>query len=61
MRNRDKYLLAATLGIAAVGLAIIAAKVAPKMKARMVGHCREMAASFVEATDNERKGEPVPR
>ena len=61
MRNRDKYLLGAALGIAAVGLAVVAAKTAPKMKARMAGHCREMMASFVEATDNEREGEPVPR
>ena len=38
MRNRDKYLLGTTLGIMAFGLGLVAAKAAPKMKARMAGH-----------------------
>ncbi len=61
MRNRDKYLLGAALGIIAFGLGVVAAKAAPKLKARMAGHCRGMMASFVEAADKDRKREPVPR
>ena len=61
MSNRDKYLLGTALGIIVVGLGLVAAKAAPKMKARMEGHCREMMASFVEATDYEREREPIPR
>ncbi len=38
MRNLDKYLLGLALGIAAFGLGVVAAKGAPKMKARMEGH-----------------------
>ena len=60
MRNRDKYLLGVALGIMAFGLGLAAVKAAPKMKARMAGHCREML-SFVEATKNEREKEPIPR
>ncbi len=61
MRNRDKYLIRVAVGIMAFGLGLVAVKAAPKMKARMAGHCREMMASFVEAAGNERKNEPVPR
>ncbi len=61
MRNRDKYLLGTALGLMALGLGLVAAKAAPKLKARMAGHCRGMIASFVKAADNERKSEPVPR
>ena len=61
MRNRDKFVLGLALGIAAFGLGVVAAKAAPKMKARMEGHCREMMASFVEARDDEREGELLPR
>jgi hypothetical protein len=38
MRNRDKYLLGTALGLMALGLGLVAAKAAPKMKARMAGH-----------------------
>lgn len=61
MRNRNKYLLGVALGVAAIGAAVLVAKNAPKMKARMERHCREMMGSFVEATDKEREGEPIPR
>ncbi len=59
MRSRDKYLLRVALGIAALGLGVVVAKGAPKMKARMEGHCREMMTSFVEVSDREREGEPI--
>lgn len=61
MRKRDKYLLGAAFGIAAFGLTLAITNIAPKMKARMEGHCREMMAGFVEAANHEREGEPVPR
>ena len=61
MRNRDKYLLGVAVGIMAFGLGLVAAKAAAKLKARMAGHCREMMSSFVEATNNEREREPIPR
>ena len=61
MRSRDKYLLGVAVGIMALGLGLVAVKAAPKIKARMAGHCREMMSSFVEATNNEREKEPVPR
>ncbi len=38
MGNLDKYLLGVAVGIMAFGLALVAAKAAPKMKARMAGH-----------------------
>ena len=59
MTDRNKYLLGVALGIAAFGLGVVAAKAAPKMKARMAGHCREMMESFVEATDDKREREPI--
>ena len=61
MRNRDQYLLGVAVGIMALGLGLVAVKAAPKMKARMAGHCREMMSSFVEATNNERERDPIPR
>jgi hypothetical protein len=61
MGTRDKYLLGVAVGIIAFGLALVAAKAAPKMKARMAGHCREMMSSFVEATNSEEEREPIPR
>ncbi len=61
MGNLDKYLLGVAVGIMAFGLGLVAVKAAPKMKTRMAGHCREMMSSFVEATNNERERDPIPR
>ena len=61
MGNLDKYLLGVAVGIMAFGLGLVAVKAAPKMKARMAGHCREMMSSFVEATNSERERDPIPR
>lgn len=63
MRRRDKYLLGLALGIGAFGLGLVTAKAAPKMKARMEEHCREMMAGCgcVEAANHEREDELVPR
>ena len=58
MRTLDKYLIGVAVGIMAFGLGLVAAKVAPKMKAQMADHCREMISSFVEAT-NEAEREKV--
>ena len=60
MRNRDKYLIRVAVGIMAFGLGLVAVKAAPKMKARMAGHWREMMSSFV-AKDNELEREQIPR